>query len=478
MKCRQITVGILTVLLLVFLVNPVPVAAAETTTITDFSAGSWQEGLSVGADVTLLGAQAFNWWNDIPNHHGNLEHPSSGQFAGFIVCTAGTKLGDTWVNSWSTGTVLTSGGGDYWGRSKWGAGNGRTCKHRVYIDGTLQVEGVGSGVEGGGWIYREASFSFSTSDNAVDFDGRVWWSYDGSASQLRVGELWVRVYPKSRIYTSQAISVSGLEHLDWRKATWTENLPSGTEVELKFRGSDDALNWGSWTAWHTNDAGSTIDLGGFYTYIQFEAKLSRTSNTESASTLSDVTLEYSTTYPSVKSVETDPTTVTAEQPFSVKVTATDPNADITKVQIKVDGSYVFEYSDGGFRKVSGESQVELITGSVKSGDLYSFRLVCHKGFGGITAGQKTASVEATAEDQTGLTDTLSGSFTYQYSETGESTSTDGTNGEDGTSGFAVFVGEGSTYLWVGIGAAAIVVIGLGIWMYRKQGRRFPLKLRW
>ena len=103
-------------------------------------------------------------------------------------------------------------------------------------------------------------------------------------------------YCSSGILTSQIYN-TGVNNPIYDTITWTEILPTGTDISIKVRSSDNAdmsgaTAWGSLTAFTDSSADNNISGIGTGRYVQFQAVLTSPSPYEETPVLSDVILSW------------------------------------------------------------------------------------------------------------------------------------------------------------------------------------------
>jgi hypothetical protein len=127
---------------------------------------------------------------------------------------------------------------------------------------------------------------------------------DGTVTQVKVDWILVRKYtslePTVSVGAEENIGISSGTFISsaykyhaaplWGNISWTENLPSGTDITFQTRTSDDGSSWSSWSTELSDPTGSTI-LSPSARYIQCKANFVTTISTQTP-TLSDFTITY------------------------------------------------------------------------------------------------------------------------------------------------------------------------------------------
>ena len=123
------------------------------------------------------------------------------------------------------------------------------------------------------------------------------WGASGEAQTYMYAVEGIEVsYCSSGTLTSQIYN-TGVDNPIYDTITWTEALPTGTDIGIKVRSSDNAdmsgaTDWASLTAFTDGSADNNISGIGTGRYSQFQALLTSSSPYEETPILSDVTLTW------------------------------------------------------------------------------------------------------------------------------------------------------------------------------------------
>jgi hypothetical protein len=86
---------------------------------------------------------------------------------------------------------------------------------------------------------------------------------------------WLRLSPYATPCTFDSQIFDAGQSVTWNKATWSQDVPTGTSLGISVRTGDTAIPDGSWTGF-TTLASSGAVIGGNSRYIQYRADLAAT----------------------------------------------------------------------------------------------------------------------------------------------------------------------------------------------------------
>ena len=135
-------------------------------------------------------------------------------------------------------------------------------------------------------------------------------SYQGwdTVQYFRIGG-----YDTPGTIVSSINDTGAIDDINWDYLHWDSEEPSGTDIQVQIRGSNDAGNMGPWSAWLTGPTSLAGLLESTDRYIQYKMSFT-TSNPWIAPKLHDITFLWSVTGISIDPTPTDPLVLLGPNP--------------------------------------------------------------------------------------------------------------------------------------------------------------------
>ncbi|MGM5482033.1 MAG: DUF2341 domain-containing protein [Nanobdellota archaeon] len=180
----------------------------------------------------------------------------------------------------------------------------------------------GANMEWYGDVYNHPSDFVSASDSTYSYGNIGVWQYDNSAVELdwlfvrpRASDVAItkeglrKSYKSQGTYTSEEFDTT-FENVVYGRIKWSEKIPTGTNMQVFTRTSEDAAYWSDW---NLIDSGDELDDDG-KRYIQYKVNFSSEISSRTPE-FDDLSILYYKTTPSFQYMSSSDTTFGTSNPY-------------------------------------------------------------------------------------------------------------------------------------------------------------------